>query len=373
MVVSCLVPLARSACSARRPSGAGPGSLAVAIASIYFPFIEYGALFLSEIYFILWLGARVRRLLRRARRAAGGWSRSASRPAGGFALSIAIAMKIGRAARGGRVLRGRRGRAAARAARPALRRRRSSPSPSSSWRARLRPWLLRGAVVAVGAAPLLGVLTRVCTRANRGHFCVAGNKVGADFLLGHYGRIADIDWGADEGHGVRSSAARARTSGTTRSTRRSRSRSRTTRRTPPRPGAGSSTTPSRPSCSRSITSTTRSSAPRCGRPTATRPGRTPQLFQYAFVCPPVHPDRVRLRGGSRKRGARALARPAAPRSSCRRSLALAATVAIATGEVRYRIPFDIFFIVVACAFVVGELRNQDPYAGASTNTPTTGK
>jgi hypothetical protein len=35
-------------------------------------------------------------------------------------------------------------------------------------------------------------------------------------------------------------------------------------------------------------------------------------------------------------------------------LALAVTVAIATGEVRYRVPFDMFFIVIVCAFVVGD-------------------
>ena len=52
---------------------------------------------------------------------------------------------------------------------------------------------------------------------------------------------------------------------------------------------------------------------------------------------------------------------------------LAITVAMATGEVRYRIPFDVFFIVTVCAFAVGELRNHDRYAGASTKTPTTGR
>ena len=36
-------------------------------------------------------------------------------------------------------------------------------------------------------------------------------------------------------------------------------------------------------------------------------------------------------------------------------LGLAFTVAMATGEVRYRIPFDGFFIVVACALVTREL------------------
>ena len=56
-------------------------------------------------------------------------------------------------------------------------------------------------------------------------------------------------------------------------------------------------------------------------------------------------------------------------------VALAITVAIATGEVRYRVPFDVFFIVIACALAVGELERPDLHAGARarTNTPTTGK
>ena len=47
---------------------------------------------------------------------------------------------------------------------------------------------------ALAAAPLLAVLTRACTRANRGEVCVTGNKVASDFLLGHYGRIANLEW-----------------------------------------------------------------------------------------------------------------------------------------------------------------------------------
>jgi hypothetical protein len=30
-------------------------------------------------------------------------------------------------------------------------------------------------------------------------------------------------------------------------------------------------------------------------------------------------------------------------------------VAYATGEVRYRLPFDMFFIVIACAYAAGDL------------------
>ena len=40
-------------------------------------------------------------------------------------------------------------------------------------------------------------------------------------------------------------------------------------------------------------------------------------------------------------------------------LALAIIVAIATGEVRYRIPFDVFFITVVCARASGDLARVD--------------
>jgi hypothetical protein len=40
---------------------------------------------------------------------------------------------------------------------------------------------------------VLGVMSSVCTRVS-GRFCVTGKELGHDFLLGHYGRIADIEW-----------------------------------------------------------------------------------------------------------------------------------------------------------------------------------
>jgi hypothetical protein len=39
--------------------------------------------------------------------------------------------------------------------------------------------------------------------------------------------------------------------------------------------------------------------------------------------------------------------------------ALLFTVMLATGEVRYRIPFDIFFITIACAYMVSDLKRLD--------------
>src|SRR4029077_18962974 len=91
IVVSCLVPLAVGllglAAFGRRTALA-----AVAFTSLYFPFIEYGALFLSEIHFILWLTLAFAAFFaaRGARRRGVSLGLGA---AGGVALSLATALK----------------------------------------------------------------------------------------------------------------------------------------------------------------------------------------------------------------------------------------------------------------------------------------
>ena len=82
------------------------------------------------------------------------------------------------------------------------------------------------------------------------------------------------------------------------------------------------------------------------------------LSQYAFIVFLLVPTLFACRAIAQRGGARALA---TSRTGLVLSpvLALTVTVAIATGEVRYRIPFDIFFIVVMCAFAVGDLARVD--------------
>jgi hypothetical protein len=188
-VVSCLVPPALGLLGAAA-YGRRTGLLAFAFGTLYFPFIEYGALFLSEIHFIFWLAIAFAALFaaRRARRRAISLALAA---AAGAALSIAAAFKSVAlpaalfffAVEGAALLFARTHRAA-----------HATTGGSRALVARLKPWLLRGAVCALAAAPLLVALTRACTRANRGEVCVTGNKVGSDFLLGHYGRLANIEW-----------------------------------------------------------------------------------------------------------------------------------------------------------------------------------
>ena len=70
LVISCLVPIAVGLLGAAA-YGRRTGLLAVVFASLYFPFIEYGALFLTEIHFIFCLALAFAGFFaaRRARRA----------------------------------------------------------------------------------------------------------------------------------------------------------------------------------------------------------------------------------------------------------------------------------------------------------------
>ena len=345
LVVTCLVPLAIGLLGAAA-YGRRTGLLAVVFSSLYFPFIEYGALFLSEIHFVFWLALAFAGLFgaRRVRRPAAMIGISA---AAGFALSIAASLKS--VALPAAVLFFFADGVALLLARPA-------GGPPARWFDRLKPWLLRGAVVAVAAAPLLGALARVCTHANEGRFCVTGNKVGSDFLLGHYGRVADIEWRTDGRDQFRFGS----------------------------PGALLRHYEEHATVPFSMTDSDRNKKEAwrwigkhpseaivlsldhiydtffgaAAWPTFNS-GSWPyaNLSQYAFMIFLFAPT-VLACARLAKRGLR-------PVLTSRTLLALAPIfaltiiVAIATGEVRYRIPFDIFFIAIACAYVVGDLARAD--------------
>jgi len=345
VVVSCLVPLAVGLLGAAA-YGRRTGLLAVVFATFYFPFIEYGALFLSEIHFIFWLTLAFAALFaaRRVQRRAGALALAA---AGGLALSVATSLKS--------------------VALPAaflffvvdglaLAIGRPGSGQPSSWLARLQPWLLRGVMVAVAAAPLLGVLASVCTHANRDRFCVTGNKVGSDFLLGHYGRVADVEWHTPNADVFRFGS----------------------------PGSLLRHYEHHAVVPFSMTDNAANTAEAWRwifahpaeavmlsldhvydtffGPTAWptfNSGSWPyaELFQLLFVLflfvPAVFACARVVRRGPRAALTSRTALVVAPIA------ALTITVAIATGEVRYRIPFDIFFIVLTCALLSGDQARLD--------------
>ena len=345
IVVTCLVPLAIGLLGAAA-YGRRTGLLAVVFSSLYFPFIEYGALFLSEIHFIFWMALAFAGLFG-ARRVHGRGATIALSAAAGFALSIATSLKS--VALPGAMLFFLVDGIALAIARPTDR-------PQVPLFDRLKPWLVRGVVVAVAAAPLLGALSRVCTRANNGKFCVTGNKMGSDFLLGHYGRVADIEW-RSEGHdqfrfGSPGALLRHYDEHATvpfSMTDGERNKAEAWKWIGKHPGEavvlsldhvydtffGASAWPTFNSGSWPYTN----------------------LSQYAFILLLFVPTVLA--------GARLAQRGLRPVLTSRTLLVLAPVLALtvivayATGEVRYRIPFDIFFIVIACAYVVGDLARVD--------------
>ncbi len=233
------------------------------------------------------------------------------------------------------------------------------PAGASSFRARLAPWLLRGVVVACAAAPLLGVLARACTRANDGNFCVTGNKPGADFFLGHTGRVANVAW---------ETPTRGMAYGS--------------------PGAFLRHYEDKVTVTFAIHDNAANVAA-AWRWIAAHPGQAivlsldhiydalfgvaawptygndtwlwAHLSQYLFIAllfvPFVLAWAGIAKGGLRAAVTSRTALVAAPIA------ALLVTVAIATGEVRYRIPFDVFFIAIACAVFTGDLARVDGTAG----------
>ena len=352
MVISCLVPLAVGLLGAAA-YGRRTGLLATVFASLYFPFVDFGALFLSEIHFIFWLTLAFAAFFaaRRVRRRGVALAIAAG---GGFALSIATAFKSV-AIPAAFVFFVVEGLAAL------LERRDDAPS----WRARLTPWVIRVAVVGVAAMPLLGVLTRVCTRANRGHFCVTGNKAPSDFFLGHAGRLAYIQWGDDEGHGFHFGSPGSylrhyndhldvpfpMTDGAANA------------------GAAWKWIAQHPGEAIVLsldhvfdTFFGVAHWPTYGHPTWAFAHLSQYVFMVLLFAPMVFACAAILRRGWRAALTSRTALVLAPIA------ALTLTVLIATGETRYRIPFDVFFIILACAYATKDLARLDLPAASPSET-----
>jgi hypothetical protein len=345
-ILCCLVPPALGFLGAAA-YGRRTGMLAVMFGSLYFPFIEYGALFLSEIHFIFWLTAAFALLfaVHKVRRR---WVGLALAAGGGVALSAASAFKSVAlpAAFLLAVVEG-----------VALLLTAPAPADARTRLDRLRPWVLRWAIVGIAAAPLLGVQARACTHANAGNFCVSGNKMGADLLLGHYGRLGAIEWNPPGGNG----GARFGSPGAY--LRRYEATARV-------PFALNDSPANSREAWRWIVNNPGEAIvlsldhiydaflgsgmwPGYGHPTWIWTHLSQYIF-IAFLFIPLIPICARifrrgLRAALTSRTALLLAPVAA----------LTITVAIATGEVRYRVPFDIFLITIVCASVAGDLRRVD--------------
>lgn len=170
-VVTCLVPLAVAAFALaifdRRTA-----KWALIASSLYFPFIDYGGYFLSEVYMILlnpltaalFVAAAKQKTIPRV---------VAVGLVAGVAFWVSMAFKM--------------------VAFPAM-----LGFCGLYWLfstdASRKFKTIAVLTLFLGAAPGTIALSARCTKANEGHFCLVSNKSPADFLLGHYGRIQGISW-----------------------------------------------------------------------------------------------------------------------------------------------------------------------------------
>lgn len=170
-VITCLVPLAVAAFALsifdRRTA-----KWALIVSSLYFPFIDYGGYFLSEVYMIflnpltaaLFVAAAKQKTVRRV---------VAVGLVAGVAFWLSMSFKM--------------------VAFPAMLGFCAlywlfSPDASRKFKT------IAVLTLFLGATPGTIALSARCTKANEGHFCLVSNKSPADFLLGHYGRIQGVTW-----------------------------------------------------------------------------------------------------------------------------------------------------------------------------------
>ncbi len=175
-VVTCLVPLAVGA-FALAVFDRRTAKWAVIASSLYYPFIDYGGYFLSEVYMMLLNPLAAALFVTAAKQ------KTVARVAivglvAGVVFWLAMAFKM--------------------VAFPSM-----LGFCALYWlfsTDATRKWKTV-AVLALflGAAPGTAALSARCTKANEGHFCLVSNKAPADFLLGHYGRIQGLAWKDSKG------------------------------------------------------------------------------------------------------------------------------------------------------------------------------
>ena len=174
--ITCLVPLAVAA-FALAVFDRRTAKWALIASSLYFPFIDYGGYFLSEVYMMLLNPLAAALFVAAAKQ------KTLARVAlvglvAGVVFWLAMAFKM--------------------VALPSmlgfctLYWLFSTDAP--------RKWKTVAVLALVlGAAPGTAALSVRCTKANEGHFCLVSNKAPADFLLGHYGRIQGLAWKDSKG------------------------------------------------------------------------------------------------------------------------------------------------------------------------------
>jgi 4-amino-4-deoxy-L-arabinose transferase-like glycosyltransferase len=333
-VVCALVPLS-VALLAWSLFGKQNAKVALAVTSLYFPFIEYGGFFLAEIQMIALIPLSLALLVLAAKR-----KRMIAvvlvSVVAGLVFSWAVALKalsLVAGATGGFVF-------------------------LCFWRgAPIKKKAVVAVTLALAVIPVSLWLSERCTTANEGRFCYSNNKNAADVLLGHYGRVQSITWKNPKGgtftfgnpsdyqhnytekpvlnFGMTDSKANA---------------DEAKRWIKAHPGQAAVLT-----LNHVFDMYTTSAWPSA----ATKEWQIMTVYQYLFIVFVFFPACMRIVDLLRRHGLRALlgsdeAVTLAPFAG------LVAAVMISTGEPRYRIPFDSLFIVVAIEFFRRWRRDREP-------------
>lgn len=343
--VTALVPLA-VALLAWLAFGKRAWRPALVLASLYFPFVEYGGYFLAEIYLTLTatltmaatLGAS--RLLDVDTPTRRRWTLALGIAAlGGLSFSLAMLMKM--------------------VALPAL----------LSFlgvfvvltrSGRFKRKLAIAAVLCAAALPLSLWQTDRCTRAS-GSFCPGSSKQGADFLMGHIGRVQGVVWKDPKTRGeVGFGSPAAYQHGY----REKPEFHFAITDNPKNNEAAWAWIKAHPTDAvvlmfEHVWDTFGGSLPWPGN--ATRHWAASQTFHYLFLLLLFFPTLVRLFDIARCEGLVGLARSI--------ELAIIApifgvivSVMMATGEARYRIPWDMCFMLVATELILALRRSHPPSA-----------
>jgi 4-amino-4-deoxy-L-arabinose transferase-like glycosyltransferase len=144
---------------------------AVAISSVYFYHVEYAGFFLSEVYMMFLIPACMACYLL-ATTAKTGFRRATFAIVCGLVFVVAVAFKT--------------------VAGPAL-----VGFFAVHWlltTGRRKPKTLALLAMILSSAPGFTLISQRCTKANGGTFCLQSNKSASDFLLGHYDRVSSIQW-----------------------------------------------------------------------------------------------------------------------------------------------------------------------------------
>ncbi len=180
--------------------GKSTGRAALLASSFYFPFIDYGGYFLTEIPMALLMTLTAALFLWAIRRrsplgialgALGAGAVCSAAMAFKFvalpAMLCLVAVFVAFHRHDGADLKG--CRASARHGRDAV------DSPALGGRRLSRKLrILAAAALIAGTLPLSAAMSYRCTTGNGGRFCLVSNKGPADFLMGHYGRFELLRW-----------------------------------------------------------------------------------------------------------------------------------------------------------------------------------